>query len=60
MGSIYELKYAEKTAKIADRIKSGKAIFTEPAMPVKCAGAPQKILYLTADKWTKANLPIKV
>ena len=29
-------------------------------MPVKCAGAPQKILYLLTDKWRKSNLPIKV
>jgi len=29
-------------------------------MPIKCAGAPQKILYLTADKWNKAKLPIEV
>ena len=32
-------------------LKSGKAIFTQPGMPIKCAGAPQKILYLAADYW---------
>ncbi len=26
-------------------------------MPIKCAGAPQKILYLLTDQWKKANLP---
>lgn len=28
----------------------GHALFTQPAMPIKCAGAPQKILYLAADR----------
>ena len=32
-------------------LKSGKAIFTQPPMPIKCAGAPQKALYLAADYW---------
>ena len=47
-------------AKIAANLKSGKAIFTEPAMPIKCAGAPQKILYLWSDKWSQDKLPISV
>jgi NADPH-dependent 2,4-dienoyl-CoA reductase/sulfur reductase-like enzyme len=29
-------------------------------MPIKCAGAPQKILYLWTDQWRKQNLPIDV
>lgn len=29
-------------------------------MPIKCAGAPQKILYLWSDYWGKKNLPIQV
>jgi sulfide:quinone oxidoreductase len=31
--------------------KGGKAIFTIPPAPVKCAGAPQKIAYLCDDYW---------
>lgn len=27
-------------------VKGGKALFTHPATPIKCGGAPQKILYL--------------
>ncbi len=27
----------------------GKALFTQPPMPIKCPGAPQKAAYLTAD-----------
>ena len=60
VGSIYQLNYAEKLAKMGEKIKSGKAIFTEPAMPIKCAGAPQKILYLWTDKWQQKRLPIDV
>lgn len=45
---------------MGEKIKSGKAIFTEPAMPIKCAGAPQKILYLWTDKWQQKQLPIDV
>lgn len=29
-------------------------------MPIKCAGAPQKILYLWTDEWKKANIPANV
>ena len=29
--------------------KGGVALFTQPATPIKCPGAPQKIMYLTAD-----------
>lgn len=51
VGSIYELNFAKKISSIGERLKKGKAIFTEPAMPIKCAGAPQKILYLWTSKW---------
>jgi sulfide:quinone oxidoreductase len=36
------------TAKFSD----AKAVFTQPAMPIKCAGAPQKVVYLACDYWT--------
>jgi len=29
-------------------------------MPIKCAGAPQKILYLWTDEWKKANIVANV
>jgi sulfide:quinone oxidoreductase len=47
-------------AKIGEKLKSGKAIFSEPAFPIKCAGAPQKILYLWTEKWRNQHLPIEV
>jgi sulfide:quinone oxidoreductase len=33
-------------------LKEGRAIFTQPPMPIKCAGAPQKALYLSGDHWS--------
>ncbi len=33
----------------------GRAIFTQPPMPIKCAGAPQKALYLACDAWRRAG-----
>ena len=34
-------------------LTSGRALFTQPPMPIKCAGAPQKALYLSADHWLR-------
>ena len=36
-----------------DAFKGGNAIFTCPKFPIKCGGAPQKILYLSEDTWRK-------
>jgi hypothetical protein len=60
VASIYQLNYAEKMARLGESFKGGNAIFTEPAMPIKCAGAPQKILYLWTDAWTKKRLQVSV
>ena len=40
-------------SKLREGFKKGKAIFTLPQMPVKCGGAPQKIMYLSEDTWRK-------
>ena len=36
--------------------KKPTAIYTQPNTPIKCGGAPQKILYLSADHLRKENL----
>ncbi|RQM39518.1 NAD(P)/FAD-dependent oxidoreductase [Erwinia psidii] len=51
--SNYRFELASYTWKLVQGLRQGKAIFTQPAMPVKCAGAPQKALYLSADYWLK-------
>jgi sulfide:quinone oxidoreductase len=39
----------EYTWKTLQEFKEGVGIFTQAATPIKCPGAPQKIMYLTAD-----------
>lgn len=36
--------------------RGGTAIFTEPKTPVKCGGAPQKIMYLADDAFRKSGV----
>ncbi|HBV56279.1 MAG TPA: NAD(FAD)-dependent dehydrogenase, partial [Rhodobacteraceae bacterium] len=43
------------TWELVQALKEGRAIFTQPPMPIKCAGAPQKALYLSADHWLKSG-----
>lgn len=47
--SNYRYDLAPYTEKLTRELNGGHAAFTQPAMPIKCAGAPQKALYLTAD-----------
>lgn len=49
--SNYRYDLAPYTWELVQSLKSGKAVFTQPPMPIKCAGAPQKALYLSADHW---------
>ncbi|KAF4526108.1 hypothetical protein B566_EDAN007602 [Ephemera danica] len=44
--------YVEKTFKALQNFKSGNALFTFPNTPIKCAGAPQKIMYI-ADQYLR-------
>ena len=46
----------EYTWEVLQNFKSGVALFTQPATPIKCPGAPQKIMYLTADHLNRNNL----
>ena len=45
----YDFNLVNYTWETLQKVKSGNFLFTEPAMPIKCAGAPQKIMYLAAD-----------
>jgi len=47
----YRYDLAPYSWECIQNLKQGKAIFTQPPMPIKCAGAPQKALYLAADYW---------
>jgi sulfide:quinone oxidoreductase len=54
--SNYSPKTAEYTWECIQQLKSGTALFTQPPMPIKCAGAPQKIMYLAADRFRKRKI----
>lgn len=51
--SNYRYDMAPYTWQLVQQLEKGKALFTQPPMPIKCAGAPQKALYLSADHWLK-------
>ncbi|MEO8590233.1 MAG: FAD/NAD(P)-binding oxidoreductase [Flavobacteriales bacterium] len=51
--SNYSFTHAPYTWECIKGLKKGKAIFHNPHTPVKCGGAPHKIMYLAADHWRK-------
>jgi sulfide:quinone oxidoreductase len=59
--SNYSFDIAPYTYECLQNIKANDtAIFTSPGTPVKCGGAPQKIMYLAADFWRKKGILKKV
>lgn len=51
--SNYRFDLAPYTWDLVRTMKTGTAIFTQPAMPIKCAGAPQKAMYLSCSEWER-------
>ena len=47
--SNYSYPHSEYTWECVRHFKGGTALFTQPGTPIKCAGAPQKALYLSED-----------
>lgn len=56
VSSNYRVELAEQTWQNIKAMKKGTALFTMPAGPIKCAGAPQKIAYLASDWWRKQGV----
>ncbi|MGQ9424433.1 beta-lactamase hydrolase domain-containing protein [Gilvimarinus sp. F26214L] len=54
--SNYSYDLAPYTWELVTNFKGGRALFTQPPMPIKCAGAPQKALYLSADHWRRTGV----
>ncbi|WP_325893230.1 NAD(P)/FAD-dependent oxidoreductase [Grimontia sp. NTOU-MAR1] len=54
--SNYHVDLSPYTWESVKQLKKGKAVFTQPPMPIKCAGAPQKALYLSAHYWERNRL----
>ena len=54
--SNYRFDLAPYTWQLVSSLRSGRAVFTQPPMPIKCAGAPQKAMYLSADHWKRSGV----
>ncbi|MAU96573.1 MAG: TIGR01244 family phosphatase [Fulvimarina sp.] len=51
--SNYRYDLAPYTWDLVKSISGGTALFTQPPMPIKCAGAPQKAMYLSCYEWER-------
>jgi len=54
--SNYSFETVDSTWDNIRNFDGGTAVFTHPATPIKCGGAPQKIMYLAADHWRKKGI----
>ncbi|MAJ64854.1 MAG: TIGR01244 family phosphatase [Alphaproteobacteria bacterium] len=54
--SNYRYDLAPYTWELVSEMREGRAIFTQPPMPIKCAGAPQKAMYLSGDAWFRRGV----
>ncbi|MGJ3190005.1 NAD(P)/FAD-dependent oxidoreductase [Paenarthrobacter sp. FR1] len=54
--SHYEFELAPKAWTLLSGLRSGTAIFTMPAGPIKCGGASQKPMYLACDYWKEQGV----
>lgn len=46
----------EHTWELLQQFKGGNAVFTQPITPIKCGGAPQKIMYLAESYFRKQGI----
>lgn len=56
VSSNYDFNYPTYTWEMIKNFKGGTALFTNPASPIKCGGAPHKIMYLAVDYWRKKGI----
>jgi sulfide:quinone oxidoreductase len=56
VSSNYSFDYAPYTWEMIKNFKGGTAVFTNPVSPIKCGGAPHKIMYLACDYWRKQGI----
>lgn len=54
--SNYRFDLAPYTWELVRGLRSGRALFTQPPMPIKCAGAPQKAMYLSCSHWERERV----
>lgn len=58
--SNYRYDLVDSTWRELQRIERGNALFTFPSTPIKCAGAPQKIMYLADEHLRKRGVRDRV
>ncbi|HQS50996.1 MAG: pyridine nucleotide-disulfide oxidoreductase [Sphingobacteriales bacterium 17-39-43] len=56
VSSNYSFDIAPYTWELIKNFKGGTAVFTNPVSPIKCGGAPHKIMYLACDYWQKQGI----
>lgn len=56
VSSNYDFNAATYTWEMIKNFKGGTAVFTNPTTPIKCGGAPHKIMYLAVDYWRKQGI----
>ncbi|SDM73660.1 sulfide:quinone oxidoreductase [Fictibacillus solisalsi] len=54
--SNYSYEHVNYTWEMIRSFKGGNAVFTHPSTPVKCGGAPQKIMYLAEDYFERSGV----
>lgn len=54
--SNYSYETASYTWECLQSFQGGEALFTFPATPIKCAGAPQKIMYLAEEHFRRRGI----
>lgn len=56
VSTIYTYETCDKTTRTIKALKEGTALFTQPSGIIKCAGAPQKAMWLAWEQWKRAGL----
>lgn len=54
--SNYSWDTVEATWPTIQAMSEGTALFTHPATPIKCGGAPMKVMFLACDHWRKRGV----
>jgi sulfide:quinone oxidoreductase len=56
VSSNYDYDLAPRTWELLRNFRGGTALFHMPGTPIKCPGAPQKIMYLAADYFRRTGM----
>lgn len=54
--SIYQYEQLDECVRTIQNFRGGTALFTMPPVPIKCAGAPQKVMYLADSLWRQKGI----